>query len=579
MKPSIKQRECPADFDATAWQGWSALAQRVLAARGIRQPLETDLRLERLRDRPALPDQDRAAQRLADAIQRGEHILIVGDFDADGATGVAVAMRGLALLGARRLSFAVPDRQKHGYGLSELLAGELVQQRPHLVVTVDHGTTSLAGIARLQAAGVEVIVTDHHLAGAERPACSALVNPNATEASHPLRHLAGVGVMFHVLAAVRAELIARGHALAAAAKLAPLLDLVALGTVADLVPLDHANRILVEHGLRRIRAGQAQPGILALLSVAGRDADSAQASDLGFVVGPRLNAAGRLDDMTHGIRCLLADDPAEARALAVELDAFNRERKDLQHLMEREAREHLAHLRKLDRDPPALLWVADPQWHPGVVGLIASRLCERWHRPVVALAPAEAGSLEWRGSGRSIPGFHLRDALVEADRRAPGLMTRFGGHAMAAGLTLQESALTPLATLLPQVAKDLMPPDALERVIWTDGSLDPRDWNLRLVDELQALGPYGQGFPEPCFEGEFERLGHRLIRERHLKLRVRAAGLRSTEVEALWFFIAPERVEPLCSAQRVRLVYQLSRERWQGQENLQLRILHAEAVA
>jgi single-stranded-DNA-specific exonuclease len=551
-----------------AWQRLAAVVPapvaKVLAARGLSSPEELDLRLAGLRGPDDLPGLAPAIERLVRAIHDNEPILVVGDFDADGATGTAVAVRGLRMLGARSVDFAVPDRMRHGYGLSVGLVEELLARRPALIVTVDQGTSSVAGVERAVAAGVDVLVTDHHLPGDGLPPAVAIVNPNLVS-HHPLAALSGVGVMFLLLAALRSALVANGL-LTARPPLADLLDLVAAGTVADLVPLDRGNRILVAEGLRRIRAGRMTAGVAALIRSAGRDPARMDARDLGFQLGPRINAAGRLDDMTLGIRCLLSDDPDEASELAAVLSGLNHERRALQAGMEEQARTIVERvLAGRGGALPDGVVVADPDWHPGVVGLVAGRLAERLNRPTIALAPVE-GQSEWRGSARSVPGFHLRDALVELDRRQPGLMSRYGGHAAAAGLSLAGERVDALGPAFEAVAADLLAEEQKTRLVWTDGELAPADFGIELARTLGASGPYGQAFPEPLFDGEFEVLDRRVLKEKHLKLTVRSRG--SAPQKALWFG-APE--EMLADTPtRLRLLYQLSVEEWQGIESLNL---------
>jgi single-stranded-DNA-specific exonuclease len=569
---SIRQREVPAAAAALESVVPPRIA-RLLAARGVRAPGEVELKLAGLAPPQGLRDLGLAAGRVCSAIDSGERILVVGDFDADGATGTAVAVRGLRALGARDVCFAVPDRQRHGYGLSPGLVDELCALRPRLLVTVDQGTSSIAGVERAAAAGIDVLVTDHHLPGPQLPPALAIVNPNLT-AGHALGALAGVGVVFHLLAAVRAEL-ARRRGQPPTVQLAALLDLVALGTVADLVPLDRTNRILVSEGLRRIRAGRASSGLAALIESAGRDPSRMIASDLGFQIGPRLNAAGRLDDMSLGIRCLLSDDVDESRELAAQLSELNRERRSLQADMEREAGAIVERLlaERAGALPPALV-VADPGWHAGVVGLVASRLAERLHRPTLALAPVEQGSEEWRGSGRSISGFHLRDALVDLDRLHPGLLTRYGGHAMAAGLTTAAPQLSQLAQAFESVAGTLLTEEQLTRTIWTDGPLAPAEFAIDLARAIEAAGPFGQAFPEPLFDNEFVVLNRRVLKEKHLKLRLRAG--QSTPVDAIWFSAPPELLND--TPPRLRLLYQLVVERWQGLESVSVQVRHGFAM-
>ena len=548
----------------------------VLAARGVSSVAELDLRVSGLSAPQGLDGLDIAASRLADAVIENQRILVVGDFDADGATGTAVAVRGLRSLGARDVHFAVPDRARHGYGLSPGLVDELLSLQPQVLLTVDQGTSSIAGVARAVAAGIDVLVTDHHLPGAELPAALAIVNPNACGAPHALAALAGVGVMFHVLAAVRAELTRR-DALLAPVQLASLLDLVALGTVADLVPLDRSNRILVAEGLRRIRAGRASTGLAALIESAGRDPKQLQASDLGFQIGPRLNAAGRLDDMALGIRCLVSDDIDESRELATQLSELNRERRSVQADMERDAAVIVDNLLGgRQGELPSALVVAEAGWHPVVVGLVASRLAERLHRPTIALAPAAEGAEEWRGSGRSVSGFHLRDALVDLDRLHPGLLLRFGGHAMAAGMTVEAAQLDRLRPAFESVVDGLLDEGLRTRTVWTDGPLAVSEYTLDLARAIENAGPFGQAFPEPLFDNEFVVLSQRVLKGKHLKMRIRASEAGATPVDAIWFS-APQDVLDIAPT-RLRLLYQLTVERWQGAESVSVRVRHGFAV-
>jgi single-stranded-DNA-specific exonuclease len=571
----IRQREVPASAAALA-QAVPLCVARVLAARGVRSVAELDLRVAGLSAPLGLAGLDLAAQRLVQAIQLDQRILVVGDFDADGATGTAVAVRGLRALGAREVLFAVPDRQRHGYGLSPGLVDELAALRPDLLVTVDQGTSSIAGVARAVGAGIDVLITDHHLPGAELPAALAIVNPNAGSQPHPLTALAGVGVVFHVLAAVRSEL-SRCGVLGQQVQLAGLLDLVALGTVADLVPLDRSNRILVAEGLRRIRAGRASAGLAALIESAGRDPRRLQASDLGFQIGPRLNAAGRLDDMALGIRCLISDDIDETRELATQLSELNRERRSLQADMERDAGGIVETLLATRSGAlPAALIVADAGWHPGVVGLVASRLAERLHRPTLALAPVDNGSGEWRGSGRSVAGFHLRDALVELDRRHPALLIRYGGHAMAAGLSIAGEHIDALQRGFEAVADSLLDDNLRTRTVWTDGPLAVNEFSLDLALAIEAAGPFGQAFAEPLFDNEFVVLQSRVLKGKHLKLRLRPVDARGSSVDAIWFSAPQAWLDS--TPERLRLLYQLSVERWQGVESVSVHVRHGFAA-
>jgi len=535
--------------------------RRVYAARGVGQHQPLELRL--LLPPAQLLGIESAAELLADAIARQRRIIVAGDYDADGATATAVAVLGLRALGAASVDYVVPNRFTMGYGLSPALARMALDKGAELLVTVDNGIASLAGVAAATAAGLPVLITDHHLAGEELPAAAAIVNPNQPGCGFPSKHLAGVGVMFYVLLALRARLRAGGRFNGRGEpNLAELLDLVALGTVADVVRLDHNNRILVAQGLARIRAGRARPGVLALLQAAGRSHEFAGSADLGYVVGPRLNAAGRLEDMTVGIECLLAGAEG-ARTLAAQLDALNRERRDLEAQMRDEALELVA------RNSDTGVCVFDAGWHEGVVGLVASRVKDRLHRPVIAFArAAEPGVL--KGSGRSIRGLHLRDALAAVDARHPGLITRFGGHAMAAGLTLPESRLAEFAASFDAECRERLDAEALEQILETDGELHETELNLDTARALEQGGPWGQGFPEPHFEGAFEVLEARNLGAdgRHIKYRLRLSG--GALVEALDFNGA-ERLAPC--GERLRLVYDIGVNRFRGQEGLEMRII------
>jgi single-stranded-DNA-specific exonuclease len=550
-------------------QGMDPLLARIYAGRGVVDGGEVDHRLRGLLAPDSLGGIDRAAALLADAITAGRRIVVVGDFDCDGATGCAVGVEGLRSLGAAEPRFAVPHRQLHGYGLGPALVESLRPLAPELIVTVDNGIASVAGVDAANRAGIPVLVTDHHLPGPELPRAAAIVDPNLPDDPFPSKALPGVGVMFYALLATRACLRARGWFAAGRDEpdLAPLLDRVALGTIADLVPLDRNNRILVEAGLRRIRAGLASPGVAALFEIAGRDAATAVASDLGFGIAPRVNAAGRLEDMALGIRCLLATDLAQAHALAARLDAINRERRELQGQMTDDARAIVDGLDRLGAHGGGLC-LFDPTWHAGVVGLVASKMKDRLGRPVFAFAAAEDGTL--RGSGRSVPGFHLRDALVEVDAQCPGLIGRFGGHAMAAGMTLAAGALPAFEQAFAEVSRRRLP-EASGTTIWTDGELPAADATLERAAQLRAAGPWGQGFPEPSFDGAFDVDEVRAMAGRHqrLRLRHRACG---TAVDAVHFDGADAGPVP----QRLRAVYELAIDEWRGERRLRLFLRHRE---
>jgi single-stranded-DNA-specific exonuclease len=552
--------------------GWDAsvhpVLRQVYAARGVLQPAQAEHRLQRLLSPHALGGMATAVELLAEAIRHDHSILVAGDYDCDGATGVAVAVRGLRLLGARRVDYAVPNRFIHGYGLTPALVDSL-QPAPQLVVTVDNGVASVAGVAAAKARGIRVIVTDHHLPGEQLPAADAMVNPNLPGDGFPSKCLAGVGVMFYLLLALRAGLRERGALAAPEPDLSALLDLVALGTVADLVPLDFNNRVLVAAGLKRIRAGRACAGIAALVEAGRRSLATLCASDLGFTVGPRLNAAGRLEDMRLGVECLLADDPAQARQHAQRLDAINRERRDLQASMVAEAETMVAQAADTGAVGVALY---EPSWHAGVVGLVASKLKERLHRPVIAFAPASEDDADHlRGSGRSIAGFHLRDALAAIDARHPGLVERFGGHAMAAGLSLKAADYPRFAAAFDAVTRELIEPERLLAVLHTDGELPPGAFTLELARQLRDAGPWGQAFPEPLFDNVFECAGWKPMGESHLRLQLRDP--RDGAVHEAVMFNAWHGEPP---PPRLRTAYELTINDWQGRESPRLLLRHLE---
>lgn len=553
--------------------GLSPLMARLHATRGS-QP--EDIRRSRVSDLlppVGLRGAREAASLLAEAIVHRRPIVIVGDYDCDGATGVAVGVLGLRQLGAV-VDYVVPHRTEHGYGLSPAIVDWALQHprlgRPEVLVTVDNGIASHAGVARARAAGLKVLVTDHHLPGDELPPADVIVNPNQPDCPFASKHLAGVGVLFYVLLATRAHLRAAGHYSGDGGRTEPalqtLLDLVALGTVADVARLDHNNRLLVAAGIKRLRAGLGRPGLMALLRTAGREARSLQCEDLGFVLGPRINAAGRLEDMSIGVECLLADAEDAADELAGRLDAINRERRDRQADMNAQA---LA-AATADFDPRRLSLVAfEPGWHQGLVGLVASRLRERFARPAFAFAQDEPGSADGallKGSGRSLPGLHLRDALDRIDRRHPGLILAFGGHAMAAGLTLEHSGLAAFTQALEAVVAEMADPALFAPEIETDGSLADHEMSLNTVAEIEA-GVWGQGFPAPLFSDRFEVLAQRLIKSAHLKLEL---GWKGRRLPAIVF----GRTDPL--PREATLAFELQRDTWQDPPGVSLIVRHCE---
>ncbi|CAE6935757.1 ssDNA-specific exonuclease RecJ [Pseudomonas marincola] len=550
------------------------LLTRLYAARGVQSVEELDKGLARLIPYQQLKGMDAAVELLVSALQQRERILIVGDFDADGATASTVGVLGLRLLGAAHVEYLVPNRFEFGYGLTPEIVAVALSSQPQLLMTVDNGISSVEGVAAAKAAGLKVLVTDHHLPGPELPAADAIVNPNQPDCSFPSKALAGVGVMFYVLLALRARLREIGWFAQqglAEPNLAELLDLVALGSVADVVPLDANNRILVHQGLARIRAGRARPGLRAILEVAGRHHGRITSTDLGFILGPRLNAAGRLDDMSLGIECLLCDDEALARDMAVELDQLNQDRKAIEQGMQREA---LAQLKDLPvADMPFGLCLFEADWHQGVIGILASRLKERYHRPTIAFADAGDGVL--KGSARSVPGFHIRDALDAVAAKHPGLISKFGGHAMAAGLSLPSINFPAFAEAFDQEVRRQMVEDDLTGRLLSDGTLSIEEYNLELARALRNAGPWGQHFPEPLFHGIFQVVQQRLVGERHLKMVLKTECGGQT-LDAIAFNIDREQW-PNPTVRWVELAYKLDVNEYKGNETVQLMVAHFSA--
>jgi single-stranded-DNA-specific exonuclease len=548
----------------------SPLLRRIYAARNVHSGAELATGLEALLPVGSLDRvQDAAALLLQHAAGR---VLIVGDFDADGATSTALMMHALTEWGFHKVDFLVPDRFRFGYGLTPGIVAEAQKFAPSLIVTVDNGISSLEGVAAARAQGIDVLVTDHHLPGESLPDANVIVNPNLPGSAFGSRALAGVGVAFYVLAALQRTMQTAGRWSAGARTVAHWLDLVALGTVADLVPLDANNRVLVMQGLRRIRAGQCVPGVLALLQIAKREAGSAVAADLGFAVGPRLNAAGRLDDMSIGIRCLLARDMTSAHALAAELDALNSQRRGIEADMQAQAQAAVKGVSAWqDGARHAGLCLFDAGWHQGVVGLVASRIKDRTGRPVVAFAPAGDGEL--RGSARSIMGVHVRDVLDSVSTRHPGLIKRFGGHAMAAGLTIDEPDLDRFARAFDVAVADRLAQVESDDAVWTDGTLSDAEISLATAQLLRDAGPWGQAFPEPSFEGEFEVESPRVIGEKHVKCWLRPVGSRA-RFDAIAFNLLDGERFATPPQGRMRLAYRLDINHWQGERRLQLLIEH-----
>ncbi|WP_019140656.1 single-stranded-DNA-specific exonuclease RecJ [Noviherbaspirillum massiliense] len=543
-------------------QGVHPVLARLYAARGLADAQDLASELNALAAPSGLLHVDAAASFLADAISAGKKMVVVADYDADGATACAVALRGLRALGAQ-VDFIVPNRFEYGYGLTpEIVDLTAREKSPDIIVTVDNGIASIDGVAEANRRGIEVVVTDHHLPADTLPAARVIVNPNQPACGFPSKNLAGVGVMFYVLLALRAEMRRRGVFDAQTQpKLDVLLDLVALGTVADVVKLDANNRILVAQGLKRMRAGRMHAGIAALFRAAGREARRATPFDLGFALGPRLNAAGRLADMSLGIECLTTDDEGRAWVIAQQLDAINRERRDIEAGMQDTA---LALLDRFSPQDKATISVFDESWHQGVIGIVASRLKEKFYRPTITFAPAGDGLI--KGSGRSIAGFHLRDALDLVSKQAPALIEKFGGHAMAAGLTIRADAFEAFEAAFEVVGKTWLTQSQLERVIETDGALEDAYFTPQFI-ELMDAQVWGQGFPPPVFCDEFRVLNQRILKERHLKLLLEKDGRR---YDAIWF----GHVDNL--PERALVAYRLDANEFNGVTRVQLLVEHVQ---
>lgn len=568
----IKQRLVQ---DRSTIPGLPDLVGRVLAARGISDSRQIDYGLKNLLPPQSLSHADLAAELLAEAITADAGVVIVGDFDADGATSCALAMRCLKSFGLNNVSYLVPNRFEYGYGLSPEIVGVAAMRQPDVIVTVDNGISSVAGVHAAQQLGMSVIVTDHHLPGEELPTADVIVNPNLPGDRFASKNLAGVGVIFYVMLALRARLRQIAwfqDSGIAEPNMSQFLDLVALGTVADVVPLDQNNRILVQQGMQRIRQGQACYGIQALLIAGKRNPARLSASDLGFAVGPRLNAAGRLDDMSVGIECLLCDDMDSAMSLALQLDELNRERREVEQGMQEDAQAIVDQIMLDKQSQPPIYVLHDESWHQGVVGLVASRIKERTHRPVVALAPGDKEG-EWKGSARSVEGVHIRDVLARLDAVHPDLMGKFGGHAMAAGLSLSEQKLSEFQTALLAIAQEMTAGKDWSQVLWTDGELAATDFSIETSDLLRQLTPWGQAFPEPVFEGDFIVLESRLVGDIHAKLKLQPVGA-TKGIDAICFGYLNDHAE--LPVDQVRVVYRLDVNEFRERQSLQLIIQHIE---
>lgn len=571
---SIQQREVPSDIVLDA--SLEPLLQRIYLARSISSKQELDYGLQHLPSPVSMKGMQEAVSLMVEALAAQWRILVVGDFDADGATSTALMLKGLPSMGARQVSFLVPDRFKFGYGLTPEIVEVAAQQAPDLIITVDNGIASVEGVAAAKQQGIHVLVTDHHLAGDELPDADAIINPNQPGDQFPSKNIAGVGVAFYLLLALRARLRDLGwfsQQKIAEPNLAELLDLVALGTVADVVPLDHVNRILVRQGLARINNRQACPGILALIDVANRVPGNLVAADLGFAVAPRLNAAGRIENMSIGINCLLAEDDESAHQIAVQLDNINTERRSIETEMKQQALQELKKV-QLDEasDIPVGLCIFDPAWHQGVIGILAARIKERYHRPVIAFAPAGDELDGLKGSARSIPGLHIRDVLDAVATRHPGLITRFGGHAMAAGLSLPAEHYTAFSEAFNREVMQQLGDMSLEKQYLTDGELAASELDINTAQLLRQAGPWGQQFPEPLFEGVFEVIEKRIVGKNHLKMQLHA---ENGSLDAIMFNIREG--DELMARGKVYLVYKLDVNEFRGRRSLQLLVEYMQA--
>ncbi|WP_031432883.1 single-stranded-DNA-specific exonuclease RecJ [Methylomarinum vadi] len=558
-------------------EGMDPLLQRIFSSRGISQPEQLERTLNRLPSPWLLTGMEAMVEQLTNAIESGRKICIVADFDADGATSCAVGVRGLRLLGAEQVSFVVPNRFEYGYGLTPEIVELVKQQQAEIIITVDNGISSIAGVAAAREQGIKVLVTDHHLPGDNLPEADVIVNPNLPDDEFPSGNIAGVGVIFYVLMALRSRLRdshwfeRRGLE---QPNLAQLLDLVALGTVADVVALDQVNRILVHQGLLRIRSGQCHPGILALIEVAGRQYNRLNAADLGFAIGPRLNAAGRMDDMSLGIQCLLSDDADYCKNAARQLDELNQDRKDIEGQMKHEAMQLLSEMKALDeKHLPAGVCLFNRDWHQGVIGILASRIKDRLHRPVVAFAPADNGEI--KGSARSIAGIHIRDVLSEIAAKHPKLLNKFGGHAMAAGLSLQMHDYPPFALAFDEVVRNKLEHIDLEQKVYSDGELDENYLNLNFAEQLQQSATWGQEFPEPVFHGLFDVIQCRIVGQQHLKFVLRLP-FNSLLIDAIAFFT--EKPESWLGCRKINAAYALDINEYRGSRSIQLMLKYFERV-
>lgn len=587
MKKVAIERRTNIDYSLNIFNQVAEPLAKVYAARGISDEAQLGRKLQGLLPDSGLKDIDIATQRVASAITGRQKVIIVGDFDCDGATSTAVLILGLKMMGANQVDYLVPNRFEFGYGLSPEIVDVAALEKPDLIITVDNGVSSIEGVDRANQLGIDVVVTDHHLAGAALPKAVAIVNPNRHDCDFAAKSTCGVGVVFYLLIALRRALAAQqwfAEQAIAQPNLASLLDLVALGTVADVVPLEHNNRTLVYQGLQRIRAGRARPGLLALLELANRRLDKLVASDLGFAVAPRLNAAGRLDDMSIGIECLLCEDAQQAREYAVTLDQLNLERRAIEQEMQVQALQFLQEIEQkvvltaqsdlAASQLPTGICLFNKDWHQGVVGILASRIKDRLHRPVIAFAPGDDGEI--KGSARSISGFHLRDALATLNTLHPGIIKKFGGHAMAAGLTIDASQLTAFEIAFDKVVKQSIKEEDLQAVLLTDGALEPSQLTEEFANMFRDAGPWGHSFSEPLFDNEFKIIQQRIVGKKHLKL-VLMEPESGLAIDAIYFNI-DEKIWPDESIQNVRVVYKLDVNEFRGRRSVQLMVEYIEVI-
>lgn len=567
--PLISERPLP-----DHWQlpDLPELLQKVYARRHVVSADQLDMQLKQLLPWSGLKGIHQAVECLLPVVTEQKSLLVVGDFDVDGASSTALSIRALRMMGATRLDYLVPNRFDFGYGLSPELVDVAAGRKPDLIMTVDNGIASVAGVERAKELGIPVLITDHHLPGDELPPAVAIVNPNQPHCTFDSKSACGCAVVFYLMLALRAKLQELGHFQSSPPNMASLLDLVALATVADVVPLDYNNRILVEQGLRRIRAGQVQPGIQALLHVAGKSAQRIVASDFGFALGPRLNAAGRLDDMSLGIECLLTDDADQAVRLAQQLDDMNRSRRDIEQGMQQEAMKYMEQMEWNEEQLPTGVCLYQPDWHQGVIGILASRMKDALHRPVIVFAADETNEGELKGSARSIKGLHIRDVLDQVHKLHPSLIKKFGGHAMAAGLTLNAGCYDAFCQAFNQCCERQLSAEQLHQSIETDGELGSQDYQVSIAQQLRWAGPWGQGFPEPLFHARFHLIQQRIVGQRHLKMVLQPVDGNDL-IDAICFNIDDSRW-PDTSVQKVHCVFQLDVNEYKGRESLQLMVRH-----